>query len=46
MPAMTEPLKIIKEFSKRVDLIIEDGNINQKGSEIRMLKKDNWIRIR
>jgi L-threonylcarbamoyladenylate synthase len=46
MPAMTELLKIIKEFSKEVNLIIEDGNINQKGSEIRMLKKDIWIRIR
>ena len=43
---MTDPAEIIEEFYKDVDLIIEDGNINGKGSEIRMFKNEIWTRIR
>ena len=46
MPAMTDLKKIYKEFSEDVNLIVEDGNINRKGSEIRIFKKGIWVRIR
>ena len=46
MPAMTDLTEIIKEFYRDVDLIIEDGNLKRKGSEIRMLKNGIWVRIR
>ena len=46
MSPMTDPAKIIREFYKDVDLIIEDGHINGKGSEIRMFKGGLWARIR
>ena len=46
MSPMTDPAKIIREFYKDVDLIIEDGHINGKGSEIRMFKSGIWERIR
>ena len=46
-PPMIDPLKIYKEFSKDVDLIIEDGIINGKGSAINLYKSDNtWEKIR
>jgi L-threonylcarbamoyladenylate synthase len=46
MPAMTDLKKIYKEFSEDVNLIVEDGNINRKGSEIRIFNKGIWVRIR
>lgn len=46
-PPMTDPFKIYEEFSNSVDLIIEDGIIEGKGSTINLYKGDNtWEKIR
>ena len=42
----TNPTNIFNDFSKMVDLIIEDGIIVGNGSKIFLLKNKNWEQLR